>query len=134
MPRTVHDVIYGFSRTRFEEYCGSDDYNDDLTGVSKPVSALSNGDNVVASGEMTVQEFRRGVRRDKTHYVELKDDKYFNSWNHGFVATAYIHHTHLVLNKKYVPRTPNKIKVFQEIQTFMYAVMEEKLKLERASR
>jgi hypothetical protein len=47
------------------------DYNDDLTGVSKPVSALSNGGNVVASGEMTVQEFRRGVRHDKTHYVDL---------------------------------------------------------------
>jgi hypothetical protein len=95
------DVMYGFSRTRFEEYCGSDDYNDDLTGVSKPVLASSNGGNVVASGEMTVQEFRRGVRRDKTHYVDLKDDKYFNSWNRGFVATAYMHHTHLVLNERY---------------------------------
>jgi hypothetical protein len=64
-------AIYGFSRTRFEEYCDSNDYNDDLTGVSKPVSASSNGGNVVASGEMTVQEFQRGIRRDKTHYVDL---------------------------------------------------------------
>jgi hypothetical protein len=52
-------------------------------------------------------------------------------WNRGFVATAYMHHTHLVLNEKYVPRTPNEIEVFQEIQTFMYAVMEEKLKSEK---
>jgi hypothetical protein len=49
--------MYGFSRTRFEEYCGSDDYNDELIGVSKPLSASSNGGNVVASGETTVQEF-----------------------------------------------------------------------------
>jgi hypothetical protein len=93
--------------------------------------ASSNGGNVVASGEMTVQEFRRGVWRDKTHYVELKDDKYFNSWNRDFVATTYMHHTHLVLNKKYVLRTPNKIEEFQEIKTFMYAVIDEKLKSEK---
>jgi hypothetical protein len=66
---------------------------------------------------MTVQEFRRGARGDKAHDVDLKDDKYFSSWNPGFVATAYMHHTHIVLNEKYVPKTPNEIKVFQEIQT-----------------
>jgi hypothetical protein len=100
--QTVHDadVMYGFSRTRFEEYRGLDAYNDELTGFSKPVSALRNGGNVFASGEITVQESRCGVRRDKPHYVDLKDDNYFNSWNRGFAATAYMHHTHLVLNKK----------------------------------
>jgi hypothetical protein len=98
-----------------EENCGLVDYNDDLTGVSKPVSASSNGGNVVASGEMTVQELQRGVRRNKAHYVDVKDDKYFNLWNRGFVATAYMYHTHLVLNKKYSPKTPNEIEVFQEI-------------------
>jgi hypothetical protein len=95
--------MYGYIRTRFEEYCGSDDYNDDLTGVSKPVSASSNGSIVAASGDMTVQELRRGVRRYKAHYIDLKDDKYFNSWNRGFDATAYMHHTHLVLMEKYTP-------------------------------
>jgi hypothetical protein len=48
------DVMYGFSRTQFEEYCGLDDYKDDLKGVSKPVSSSSCSGNVVASGEMTV--------------------------------------------------------------------------------
>jgi hypothetical protein len=122
--RTVHedDFMYRVSRTPFEEYCRLDDYNDDLTGVSKPVSALSNGGNVVASGEMMVQDFRRGVRHDKAHYADLKDDKYFNSGNCGFVATTCMHHTHLVLNENYVPKTPKQIEVFQEIQTFIYAV------------
>jgi hypothetical protein len=76
---------------------------------------------------MTVQELRRGIRR----VVDLKDDKHFSSWNRGFVATAYMHYTHLVLNEKYVWKTPNKIEVFQEIQTVMYAVMEQKLKSEK---
>jgi hypothetical protein len=52
-------------------------------------------------------------------------------WNGGFVATAYMHHPHLVLNEKYVPKKPNKIQVFQGIQTFMFAVIEENLKSEK---
>jgi hypothetical protein len=32
-----------------------------------------------ASREMTVHEFRQGVRRNRAHYVDLKDDKYFSS-------------------------------------------------------
>jgi hypothetical protein len=68
---------------------------------------------------------------DKAHYLDWKDDKYFNSLNCGFVATASMHHTCLVLNEMYVPKSSKKIEVFQEIQTFMYAVMEEKLKSEK---
>ena len=122
------DVYYSFNRTRFEEYCSSDNYNDNLMGVSKTVPASGHSGNVVAPGGMTVQEFRRGVKRDKSHYVDLKDNKYFTSWNRGFVATAYMHHTQHVLNKHYVPQTANKKEGFQEIQTRIFAVMEEKLK------
>jgi hypothetical protein len=64
---------------------------------------------------LTAQEFRCGVKRDKTHYDDLKDDKYFNSWNRGFVATAHMHHTHLMLDESYIPRTAVEIKTFKEI-------------------
>lgn len=128
---TEDDIMFSFSRSRFEDYCGSDKYNDDLAGVSKPSLTPDNTGNAVHPGEMTVQEFRRGVKRDKLHYGELKDDKYFNSWNRGFVATAHMHHTNVILNETYVPRTANERDVFQEIQTFMFAVMEEKLKSEK---
>lgn len=80
---------------------------------------------------MTVQEFCRGVKRDKTHYEDLKDDKYFNSWNRGFVATAHMHHTHLVLDENYIPKNDVEIAVFKEIQTFMYAVLEDHLKTDK---
>jgi hypothetical protein len=46
-----------------------------------------------------------------------------------FVATAFIHHTHHVLDdEEYFPKTPTKIGLFQEMQTLMYAVFEEQLK------
>jgi hypothetical protein len=75
-----------------------------------------------------VQEFRRGVKRDKAHYENHKDDKYFNSWNRGFVATARMHHSDLVLNEKYIPKNDDEKVVFKDMRTFMYAVFEEHLK------
>jgi hypothetical protein len=51
---------------------------------------------VTAVGPMTAQEFRQGVKRDKAHYETLKKDEGFHDWNCGFVATARMHHTHLL--------------------------------------
>jgi Reverse transcriptase (RNA-dependent DNA polymerase) len=120
------DDVLNISKEQFDVYCRSQDYHMDLqTGLATPTKA-----NVptTASNELTASEFRRGVKRDKSHYTDLKDDKYFNSWNRGFVATAFMHHTHHVLDEKYVPKTSNEILLFSEMQTFMYAVFEEHLK------
>jgi hypothetical protein len=68
------------------------------------------------------------LERDKAHFEKLKDDKYFNSWNRAFVATARIHHTDQIFNKKYVPKNDNEKVVFKEMQICMYAVFEEHLK------
>jgi hypothetical protein len=77
---------------------------------------------------LTVQAFRRGVKRDKADYKNLKDDKYFNSWSRGFVATDRMHHTELVLNEKCVPKNDDGKVVFKEMQIFTSAVFEEHLK------
>ena len=59
------------------------------------------------------------MKRDKSHYEDLKDDKYFNSWNRGFAATARMHHTHLVLDETYSPNSEVEYAVFMEMQVFM---------------
>jgi hypothetical protein len=80
---------------------------------------------------LTAQEFRRSVKRDIAHCPDLKDDKGFRIWNRGFVSKVKMHHTHLVLNEAYVPKTDEEKAVFQEMQIFMYAVMEEHLKTDK---
>ena len=65
------------------------------------------------------------MKSDKSHYEDLKDDKYFNSWNRGFAATASMHQTHLVLDKNYSPTSEAEYAVFTEMQVFMYAVLED---------
>jgi hypothetical protein len=94
--------VLDISKPEFKEYCRSDDYVVDLAadGLPAKTNAYSRGANANAadatdtSDSLTAQEFRKGVKRDKSHYTDLKDDKYFTTWNRGFVATANMHHTH----------------------------------------
>ena len=117
------------TKCQYLEYVGSPNFHADLhEGLYAQTQKAAHAATVAAAEELTAQEFRRGVKRDKTHYTDLKDDKHFNSWNRGFVATAFMHHTHHVLDEEYVPKTPTEIGLFQEMQTFMYAVFEEHLK------
>jgi hypothetical protein len=62
---------------------------------------------------LTAQEFCRGEYQDKTHYADLKDDKYFSTWNCGFVATAHMHHTQYVLDESNVPTSDVDIAVIK---------------------
>jgi hypothetical protein len=133
-----NDVADIMSKTGFHEYCGSDAFTIDNTTGGLPTQSSPNpkfdptmAGMVSAVDSLFVKEFRRGVKRNKTHYEDLKDDKYFNTWNRGFVATAHMHHTQLVLDENYIPKTNADIAVFKEMQTFMYAVLQDHLKTDK---
>jgi hypothetical protein len=68
------------------------------------------------------------VKDDMTHNKELKEEKHFNSWIRGNVATVHMHNTHLVLDANYIPTNAIDVDLFEEMQTFMYAVLQEHLK------
>ena len=127
---TLNDEdVLTISKTELFDYMGSPAYHDDISdGLSKAVKSTTAGTN---KDDFTIADFRRGIKRDKTHYTELKDDKYFNTWNRGFVSTAYTHHTQLVLDENYRPKTESEKELLQEVQFFMYAVFEEKLKSDK---
>jgi hypothetical protein len=71
------------------------------------------------------------VKCDMTHYKELKEDKHFKSWNRGIIATAHMNHTHLVLDANYSLANANDVALFKEMQTCMYAVLQEHLKTDK---
>jgi hypothetical protein len=60
-----------------------------------------------------------------------KNDKNFDSWNQNFVATAFTHYTQKALDKNYKPWIAAEHDLFNEMQFFMFLVLEEKLKLEK---
>jgi hypothetical protein len=53
----------------------------------------------------------------------LNDCKHFNSWNRGFVATAFMHHAQMVLDEKYIPRKAKNVVVFQEMKMFKVSTL-----------
>jgi hypothetical protein len=105
----------------FNAYCKSKEFHDDYANYSNPrlskpmkssngagnsagvAGAASSSGITTAVGPMTAQEFCRGVKRDKAHYETLKKVEGFHDWNCGFVATARMNHTHLVLDENYIP-------------------------------
>jgi hypothetical protein len=129
-----YDTMSLIEKESFKAYMNnSEEYREDMERNDPKVktSPPTNVGMSLTSDELTVQEFRRGVKRDKSHYEDLKDDKFFNTWNRGFVATAHMHHTQLVLDEGYIPKTMTEIHVFKEMQTFMYAVLEDHLKTDK---
>jgi hypothetical protein len=107
---------------------GSPEYHDDIAGdlsiSTKPIASANNK-------EFPAVGFRKGTKCNKNCYSDLKDDEHFNIWNRGFVSTAYTHHTQLVLDKNYKPKTETEKEVFQEMRFFMHSVFEEKLKSDK---
>jgi hypothetical protein len=125
-----HDVL-AITDTELFDYCGSPKFHDDLEIGLGRVDKTTTGAASVSNGELTASEFRKGIKRDKSHYTELKDDKYFDSWNQNFVATAYTHHTQKVLDENYKPKSAAERDLFDEMQYFMFSVLQEKLKSEK---
>jgi hypothetical protein len=72
-------------------------------------------------------DFKRGVKRDKTHYPVLKDDKYWDNFYRSFVVTAVSHNVEKVLDPTYVPTEPSDKALFEEQKKFVYSALEHTL-------
>jgi hypothetical protein len=100
------NVLNG-SKTDFNDYCGSPEYHSDLAHGLTP--STKSTFTLLQAGKPIASEFRRCIKREDTHYAELKDDKNFNTWNCIIVATAFMRHTQSVLNEDYVPIQLNMV-------------------------
>jgi hypothetical protein len=67
-------------------------------------------------------DFRRGNKRDKSHYTELKDEKQWDEFKRTTMATVYAHGCENVINPSFVPGTADEIALFEEQRRFMYDV------------
>jgi hypothetical protein len=134
----IKDDVLDMKKIKFKKYCGSANYHaysatfglPILTATSPWIDANTN-EVIDTTNLLTVQEFQRCVERDRNHYADLKVDMDFINWNHGFIATAHMHHMNEVLDKTYVPLSEINIGIIQENMTFMYAVLEDHLKTNR---
>jgi hypothetical protein len=84
------DEVLNMSRQELYDCCGSPEHHADLTNViSHELTRLI---------EQTDSEFRRSIKRDKTHYTEIEDIEHFNTWKRGF----FLLHSCIILNISHI--------------------------------
>ena len=109
-----------------------DDFNDFRVTVYNPdqslrqtVSRLSKNpsSSVPSSNRIdTVQDFRKGIKRDKSHYAKLRDERFWDDWKRKTEATVSAHGCDDVIDITYNPSSPSEIDLFKEKKKFMYDV------------
>ena len=71
-----------------------------------------------------LQNFYRGVKRDKTQYPVLKDERKYDNWERSFLATARWHRIEHVFDRDYSPTDPKEQTLFDEQKKFAYSVLD----------
>ena len=65
----------------------------------------------------------KGIRRDVNAYKELKEDRFYDSWIKSIRANAKLHGVAPVLDKNYQPIGEEAIDEFDDMQTYMWAIV-----------
>ena len=71
-----------------------------------------------------MSDFLKGIKRDITHFKELKVPKHWDEWQCSMVALARGQGVDEVLNPAYTPSGSEAQLLFQEKQKDMYSVFE----------
>ena len=91
------------------------------TSTPSPVPATS-------TSKYSAEEiFKRGIKRDQTLFPTLKDERFHDSWHRSFENQAHAQGIAEVIDPNYTPSTQSEKDVFLLMQTFMYAVLENKV-------
>jgi hypothetical protein len=94
-------------------------------GIGSSASQSGGSRTTTSSG---VDNFRKGIKRDKSHYTVLSDEKQWDDWKRSMFATIFAHGCENVIFPSYKPSTPEEILVFNEQCKFMYDVWNTVLK------
>jgi hypothetical protein len=101
---------------QFTKYCTSLQYTarrtSNATPHTGPVHALRS----------SLNEWKKGVKRDMTLYLSLKHDHQSDTWNRETKAVADTQGLSNVLDPKYAPTAIGGIALFKEEKIFMFAV------------
>ena len=75
--------------------------------------------------------FRRGIKRDPSLFPVLKDEAQNDHWHRSFVNQVRAQGLSDILNPHYVPNSTEDRDLFDEMQKYMYAVLEDKVQTDQ---
>lgn len=94
-----------------------------LQNLSTPAAISSSSQ----SSSDPLREFRRGIKRDISYFIPLKDDSAWDNWHRATMAQARAQDVAEILDPTYVPSGTSQTMLFDEKQKYMYAVFEKTL-------
>ena len=69
--------------------------------------------------------FMLGIKRDKNHFNEVKDERFYEIWARSFLSMTSTHHIEDVFNPTYVPpQNQRAVMVFKEKVKFAWDVLD----------
>ena len=109
-------------RSEFDAFRISIHWNPDiLFSRSLPVSSPTSSTNKLTT-RSPAEDFRRGVKRDPSHYLPLREDKQWDSWRRSTISTARAHGCEDVFNPNYKPRTSDDMALFVEAEVCLLSL------------
>ena len=96
-----------------------------ISAVNSPT--IGGGPSGATRVSSLLQDFEKGIRRDKSAYLILKDDKEWDNWRRSTIATARTLKCAEVFDADYIPHSAEDKASFRQKQLFMYSVFDEKL-------
>ena len=88
-----------------------------------PVNPMPPATRSNANKYSLAQEFRKGIKRDKSHYEILKNEKLWDDWKGKSISTIHAHNCANVIDPTYLPSTPEEKELFQEQNTYIYDIL-----------
>ncbi|EEC43775.1 predicted protein [Phaeodactylum tricornutum CCAP 1055/1] len=104
-----------------------------VSTTNSPSTLAPTSTSITPKVRSAADDFRRGVKCDKTHYPVLKDDKYWDNFYRLFVVTAVSHNVEKVLDPMYALTEPSDKALFEEQKKFVYSALEHTLQTDMAS-
>ena len=103
-------------------------YNpDNLLRSNSSTSTRSRNSSNQRGNNDSLTYFKQRIKRDKSQYGILKEDKQWDSWNRSTKATARSHDCEDIFNENYIPSSSEDKQLFLEKQNFIYSVFEDKI-------
>jgi len=91
-----------------------------ITPAVAPITTTPS--NVHQRSTATIENFRKTIRRDPTHFNVFNDKRLWARWKLEFEATARAQDLNDILNPNYRPGTPDEKEIFDAKQQYLYAV------------
>ena len=74
-----------------------------------------------------VENFKKSIKRDKSHYIVLRHDWQWDTWRRSTISTAKTHGCEEIFDPDYSPKTKSEKDLFAEKQKFIYDVFQNKV-------